>query len=299
MRAAADFLDKSRDSLVAIYQEKTGKSVADLKALLSAETWLTADEAVENGFADEESDDDEDDAMDVVALSKRRVRVNNVAFSRNRVPPQILAMARPIENQTQEPSMKSVLAALSLRDNATESEALTAFNKISDERKQLLSLTGKDSVAEAMGILAAWKSSAGELHSVKAEMEKKAAEQEARDFDAEIVAGKAAHKLAPSDSHERNLFALSFKGKPDAIATVSAYVKTLQPLVPSANIANAPAEPQTNAPAVVALTDEEKRIAAKLSISLEALIKNKQRLALKASQAPSKRVDNDDEEDAA
>ncbi len=300
MRAAADLLDKSKSALVSIYQDKTGKSASELKAMLSAETWMTADEAVEAGFADECGDDDDENILDVVAMNRKSVRINNVAFPRNRVPAQILAMART-DNPTQEPSMKSVLAALSLRDNATESEALTAFNKISDERKQLLSLTGKDSVAEAMGILAAWKSSAGEIQVIKAEMEKKAAEQEARDFDAEIVAGKASNKLAPSDSHERNVFALSFKGKPDAISTVRSYVNTLQPLVPVSGAPVASSEPQApvgNGPVV--LTDEEIRIAAKMNISHESLVKNKQRLALKSAQAPSKRVsDNDDAEDAA
>ena len=302
MRAAAEMLDKSRDALVAIYQEKTGKSVAELKALLSAETWMTAAEAVKAGFADDEDDDeDDDDTMDVVALSKRRVSINNVAFPTNRVPPQILAMARPVNHPTEEYAMKSVLAALSLKDNANEGEALIALNKISEERKQLLSLTGKDSVAEAMGILAAWKSSAAEIVSIKAEMEKKAAEQDARDFDAEIAAGKAAHKLAPSDSHERNVFALSFKGKAGAIDTVSAYIKTLQPLVPAASTAAAPAEPPASAPVgVIALTDEEKRIAAKMGLSHDKVIKNKQRLLAKALEAPSKRAsDEDDEEDAA
>ncbi len=296
MRTAAEMLDKSQSSLVSIYQEKTGKSKAELKAMLSAETWMTASEAVKAGFADEESDDDEDDMMDVVAENKKRVRINNVIFARDRVPAQILAMARTI-NPPEEQSMKSVLAALSLKDSANENEALTALNKLSGERMQLLALTGKDNVAEALGVLAAWKSGAEEVVQLKAAAAKQAEEQAARDFDAEIVAGKAANKLAPSDSHERNVFALSFKGKADAIATVRAYVNTLQPLVPVVVTVSEPAAP-SNGIANVVLSDEDKRVAAKMNVSLDALLKNKQRLVLKAAQAPSKRVDND-EEDAA
>ncbi len=202
-------------------------------------------------------------------------------------------------NQITETSMKSVLAALSLKDNANETEALSVVTKMSGERTQLLSITGKEIVAEALGVIAGWKESASQVVALKAEAEKRIADQADRDFDAEIIAGKVAHKLAPSDSHERNQFALSFKGKPDAIATVGAYIKTLQPLVPvAAGAVAAPAEPNTSAPATVALTDAEKRIAAQLNVSHEALIKNKQRLALKAAQAPSKRVDNDDEDAA-
>ena len=47
------------------------------------------------------------------------------------------------------------------------------------------------------------------------------------------------------------------------------------------------------------LSDEEKRVAHKMNVSHDAMIKNKQRLLLKASQAPSKRVSDDDAEDAA
>lgn len=53
MRRYADLLDKVEDSLVAAYTNKTGKAADEIKALLSAETWMTGAEAVELGFADE------------------------------------------------------------------------------------------------------------------------------------------------------------------------------------------------------------------------------------------------------
>lgn len=53
MREWADTLDKIAASLVGIYVARTGKSEDEVKALLDAETWLTANEAVELGFADE------------------------------------------------------------------------------------------------------------------------------------------------------------------------------------------------------------------------------------------------------
>lgn len=55
MRKSADVLDSIRDSLVAAYIEKTGKSEASIVAMLSDETWMGADEAIQNGFADEQS----------------------------------------------------------------------------------------------------------------------------------------------------------------------------------------------------------------------------------------------------
>lgn len=52
-RKVADMLDQVRESIVAAYEDKTGMSRDELIALLNAETWMTAEEAVEFGFADE------------------------------------------------------------------------------------------------------------------------------------------------------------------------------------------------------------------------------------------------------
>lgn len=53
MREYADFLDKIGTSLVGTYVARTGKSEDEIKALLSAETYMTAEEALANGFIDE------------------------------------------------------------------------------------------------------------------------------------------------------------------------------------------------------------------------------------------------------
>ncbi len=225
----------------------------------------------------------------------RPTRILNVALTNL---PATKNMQPLVAAKHQEPTMKSVLAALSLRDNANETEALSAVSKLSSDRAQLLTITGKDSAAEALGVIAGWKESASEITELKAGIAKQAAEQEARDFDAEIANAKKASVLAASDEHKRNKHALSFKGKTESLVSLRGYLGALDPLVVFANAAPAAAEPNVSAPAEVALTDEEKRVAQKLNVSHEALIKNKQRLALKAAQAPSKRVDNDDEDAA-
>lgn len=56
MRDTADMLDKIGSSLVATYAKRTGRSDEEIKALLDAETWMTAQEAVEAGFATTVSD---------------------------------------------------------------------------------------------------------------------------------------------------------------------------------------------------------------------------------------------------
>ncbi len=54
MRKAADELDKIRDaSIISAYQWHSKLSTEEIGALMDAETWMDADEAVEKGFADE------------------------------------------------------------------------------------------------------------------------------------------------------------------------------------------------------------------------------------------------------
>lgn len=52
-RKLADDLDNIRESMIAAYQDKSSIDRDKLLALLDAETWLTAEEAVSYGFADE------------------------------------------------------------------------------------------------------------------------------------------------------------------------------------------------------------------------------------------------------
>ncbi len=52
MRKAAETLDKITESLIKTYAEKSGKGEDEIKQLMDAETWFTADEAKEAGFVD-------------------------------------------------------------------------------------------------------------------------------------------------------------------------------------------------------------------------------------------------------
>lgn len=52
----ADQLKKEEDRIAEFYAQKTGKSVDDIKVLMNAETFMTADEAITNGFATAKAD---------------------------------------------------------------------------------------------------------------------------------------------------------------------------------------------------------------------------------------------------
>ena len=51
MRRTADTLEKTGDSIVDIYSERTGISSDDIRNIMNDETWLSAEEAVEQGWA--------------------------------------------------------------------------------------------------------------------------------------------------------------------------------------------------------------------------------------------------------
>lgn len=53
MREYADMLDKVRGQIADMYVARTGKKMEDVIAIMDAETWMTGDEAVTNGFCDE------------------------------------------------------------------------------------------------------------------------------------------------------------------------------------------------------------------------------------------------------
>jgi len=52
MRELADLLDKSSDNIASIYAERAGGSVEEWRTAMKAETWYSAEEAVEAGLAD-------------------------------------------------------------------------------------------------------------------------------------------------------------------------------------------------------------------------------------------------------
>ena len=52
MIEAAGILNKHGETIAGIYAKKTGKSESELREIMKAETWYTADEALEAGIAD-------------------------------------------------------------------------------------------------------------------------------------------------------------------------------------------------------------------------------------------------------
>lgn len=52
-RKQAAIMDKMKSGIINVYQTKTSLSASKISAMMDEETWMTADEALENGFVDE------------------------------------------------------------------------------------------------------------------------------------------------------------------------------------------------------------------------------------------------------
>jgi ATP-dependent protease ClpP protease subunit len=66
----ADTLDKISQTVGSIYVAKTKQTPEQIKALMDAETWMGAQEAIDNGFADSVLNQDEETATQARALFK-------------------------------------------------------------------------------------------------------------------------------------------------------------------------------------------------------------------------------------
>lgn len=69
MDKASEILKKTNNSLANAYVRKTGKSMDEILSMMDDETWLTADEAVENGFADAIIGEQSENDIQLVASS--------------------------------------------------------------------------------------------------------------------------------------------------------------------------------------------------------------------------------------
>jgi ATP-dependent protease ClpP protease subunit len=80
MRQSADVLDKIGASMAQAYVDKTGKTAAEIKTILDAETWMSAEECVSEGFATAvaAAGEDDDAAMALARSFKSLAKMKKV-----------------------------------------------------------------------------------------------------------------------------------------------------------------------------------------------------------------------------
>lgn len=103
LRKTADTLDQVRDSILGTYVARTGGKRDAISDMMSEETWMTAEQAVELGFADTTVE-----AVDVAALAK-------FDLSDFKKVPETLAEAREAAPEPFEPTPHPALAKMDNR----------------------------------------------------------------------------------------------------------------------------------------------------------------------------------------
>lgn len=96
MQQVIEMLRKTDDSIISVYAARTGKSKEEIKQLLADETWMTAEEAVEMGFADEATAGKtslSDSVKNALSFTKE---VQNAAMQ------PVMSLTKKLKNETEE-----------------------------------------------------------------------------------------------------------------------------------------------------------------------------------------------------
>jgi len=141
MEKAVRALETQADNIAGIYADATGEDVEDLRADMKAETWLSADEAVERGFATAANDKKAKAAAAydysiyanaparLVALAKQK------DWSRDRPSSRATASAKPSTAQTKEIPDMSDKTQADITAAETEKAVAAAADKAKAETK--------------------------------------------------------------------------------------------------------------------------------------------------------------------
>lgn len=175
--------------------------------------------------------------------NRRICALINIALTNNpatkNMTPLVAASARRAAEARKDTMSKPLLVALGLAETATDADAIAAIATLGAPARDLLALTGKGSAAEALATVRAWQDSHDKLAGVQTELSALRADNDRRQVDDLIKAGKAAGKITAAN--EEKVRAL---GSP---AAIGAFLDTALPVLP----ANAPpAPPPAPGPAV-------------------------------------------------
>lgn len=226
MRHAADFLDKLRDSLVGIYATRTKKPAEAIATMMADETWMKAEEAVTEGFADKVEGKKPAAAQGLAyaALTDftkvpEELKAALTARASSPVPtppaPDGTAPTNPIgegnsmsEKNNDPTNTISVARALGLPAGATEQDAITRSVALRELEVLILALTGEKNIDAAVGVVRGSLGAAEKLKAANAELASVKAERDAQNFEALVSQGKADSKLTPAEEKfEREEFA--------------------------------------------------------------------------------------------
>lgn len=137
--------------------------------------------------------DDSDRIVDLI-----NVALTNLPALKD-IPALVAANAKPEHKALK---MKLVLNALGVAEDADEAVALSAVEQLKDVNAQILALSGKATVAEALGALTAMKQSAEKVEQLTAENAQLKAEKQQAEINALVDEAVVDGRVAPAKREE-------------------------------------------------------------------------------------------------
>lgn len=119
MRDTADTLDKIGSSLRSVYVDRMGVTDEEAATMMAKDTWLTADECLENGFATDLIDN-------VVATA-------SFNMARADLPENVKAVFKAAKEETDQPTEEELAAQAALEEAEEIAAAQIASNPIADQ----------------------------------------------------------------------------------------------------------------------------------------------------------------------
>lgn len=274
-RGNADFLEdtaeamrKAQAAIAGVYQRRSKQPIEKINAWLSRDTYMTAEEALANGFVDRIDEKITtpkaqaqafamfnsatlDDAPPALLEAIRGAQAASA-------PPAIAAPTEPTpppappapeskitpeqpENRTMTEPAKtpeatpSVARALGLPPGSTETDIVASCGRLRELELQILAITGVVQSNEALGAIRALKASADSAEKLREENAELKATRDQQEFDALILSGTSQPiKLSPkSVEHYRERFlAAKERGvQSDVVADLRGFLKTASPII--------------------------------------------------------------------
>lgn len=173
------------------------------------------------------------------------------------------------EDEEMRKLLGAALAALSPADAEPAKEDPPAPAPEVEALSEVVALTGKSTVAEAMGKIASWKDASTQVAALSKRVSELETEKRDREFEAAISDGRSAGKITPAMLDGK--FIKSLRGSADGVATLRSWLEDAPVVLKTTELS----QPKT-ADGIV-LTEEETRYAKLQGLDLKDLVAHKTR----------------------
>lgn len=258
MRTAAEFLDKVNASGLDVYTRRTGRARDEVAALVAAETWMTAHEAVQQNFATSVIEGAEPERATAPKARAAAQAFMSARVSRPAPKPAPVQLSLPTTDPAPAPPAATnpppeqpenrnmsdpkitdatpvVARALGLPAGSTEADIVAACSRLRELELQALTITGMTSSGEAVGAVRALKVKADERDRLAEENVALKAARDQQAFETLVARGQTQPiKLSPAHAklYQERFDKAKAEGRgAEVVADLEGYLKIASPIV--------------------------------------------------------------------